>query len=78
MAAVDNTRGRAFSARMAGKTFQEMTLDEIFEFEKAHSCNVGHGGVTEDGFKRFQAQRAKAARTLPKGKKRPPAKLAVA
>ena len=63
---------------MAGKTFQEMTLDEIFEFEKTHSCNIGHSGVTEEGFKRYQARQARAMKGLVKGKKRRPAKLAVA
>ena len=78
MVVVDNLHGRAFSPSMAGKTFQEMTLDEIFEFEKTHSCNIGHSGVTEEGFKRYLARQAKAKLTLPKSKKRRPAKLVVA
>ena len=63
---------------MAGKTFQEMTLDEIFDFEMTHSFNVGHSGVTEEGFKRHQAKLAAAARGMVKRGKRPVKKALVA
>ncbi|MBI4621601.1 MAG: hypothetical protein HY736_00075 [Verrucomicrobia bacterium] len=63
---------------MAGKTFQEMTLDEIFEFEKTHSFNIGHSGVTEEGFKRHQAKLAPAARPPVRRSKRRTTKSLVA
>ncbi|MEO5959361.1 MAG: hypothetical protein ABIR80_09605 [Opitutaceae bacterium] len=63
---------------MAGKTFQEMTLDEMFEFEKTHSFNIGRSVVTEEGFKRHQASLKKTMRGLLKTKKRRPTKAAVA
>ena len=51
---------------MSEKPFSDMTLDEMWEFEKTHSCNTGRSVVTEEGFKRHQAKLAAAARGLVK------------
>lgn len=37
---------------MAGKTFAEMTLDEVFDLEAKHSANLGRSVVSEPGIKR--------------------------
>lgn len=60
------------------KPFSEMTLDEMFEFEKTGSINLGHSGVTEKGVKRHQAKFEKTLRGLLKVKKSRPAKTAIA
>ena len=62
---------------MPEKLFREMTLDEMWDFEAKHSVNVGHSGVTEEGFKRHQAKLAAAARGPVKRRKRPTKKALV-
>ena len=62
---------------MPEKLFSEMTLDEMWEFEAKHSVNIGHSGVTEEGFKRHQAKLAAAAQGLVKRGKRPAKKALV-
>ena len=61
---------------MAGKKFQDMSLDEVFEFERTHSFNVGRRVVTETGFKRHQAKLIKTVHGLVKANKRRKAALA--
>lgn len=63
---------------MAGKNFQDMTLNEIFDFEATHSVNTGRSVVSEEGFKRHQTKLAKTVQEMRKNKKRRSAKTAVA
>ena len=76
MADVDTNRRPKFIPRMAGKNFQDMTLNEIWEFETKHSFNLGRRVVSDAGLKRHQTQFATALRELAKSKKRRPAKAA--
>jgi hypothetical protein len=55
---------------MPSKLFSEMTLDEMWEFERTHSFNIGRSVVTKEGFKRHQARLAAITRSLVKRGKR--------
>jgi hypothetical protein len=66
---LDTSAGRKFIHAVPEKPFSEMTLDEMFEFEKTGSVNIGHSGVTAEGFKRHQAKLAKTTRGVRKSKK---------
>jgi hypothetical protein len=67
---VDNFSRLTFIGAMAGKKFQDMSLDEVFEFERTHSFDVGRRVVTESGFKRHQTRLHKTIRGLLKPNKR--------
>lgn len=55
---------------MQEKTFAEMTLDEMFDFEARHSPCLGRSVVTEEGVARHNARLSQTRRRLPKIKKR--------
>jgi hypothetical protein len=64
---------------MQEKTFAEMSLDEMFDFEARNSPCLGRSVVTEEGVARHNARLSQATRRLPKVKKRrAPAKHAAA
>jgi len=75
---LDSVCERELIRAMSGKPFNEMTLEEMFDFEARHSINIGRSVVTEEGFKRHQATLVKTRRGLLKSKKRRPAKATIA
>ena len=55
---------------MVGKSFAEMTLDEVFELEAKYTANIGSSVVTERGVARNRARYDQEIRRSLKARKK--------